>query len=240
MAHLLLADDSATIQKVVELCFAEENIQVHSLGDGASALEYIRDHAVDVLLADVSLPFVNGYELCREIRQNPRTADVPVVLLVGTFEPFDAERARQCGCQSHLTKPFETSRLVELVKGLLVKPAPVQVPETPKKVEQRIAGLLFHIPVANGRQDTVFSLTLQQCRPAFTLFRRLIQVMPIRTETPAAAAAAPEAEAEDRSVPLTAHELDLVVSQVIARLPDELRRLVPEIAREVLTRHPPK
>ena len=80
MRRLVLADDSKTIQKVVALLFEEEDFEVHSFENGASALEHIRSRGADIVLADVSLPILDGYDLCREIKEDPRTSLLPVVL----------------------------------------------------------------------------------------------------------------------------------------------------------------
>jgi CheY-like chemotaxis protein len=118
-AHkLLLADDSITIQKVVQLTFIDEGIDVTSTGDGDAAFLRFVEENPDIVLADVHMPGLNGYELCRRIKQSERS--VPVVLLVGTFEPFDSDMAHEAGADAFLTKPFQSIRqLVDVVSNLL-------------------------------------------------------------------------------------------------------------------------
>jgi two-component system cell cycle response regulator len=120
MTHVVLADDSQTTRKVVELSLAGEDIELRTFTDGVVAREYLRTHSVDAVLVDASLPSVDGYEICRELKQDPTRSHVPVVLLTRTFEPLDAERARLAGCDGCLTKPFETSSLADLVRSMLV------------------------------------------------------------------------------------------------------------------------
>lgn len=118
---LLLADDSITIQKVVNLTFADEGIEVITVGDGDSAMEKMAESAPDLVLADVNMPGLNGYELCEKIRQSDKKT--PVILLVGSFEPFDEEKARSVGADDFLTKPFQSIRqLVSKVTDLLKSP----------------------------------------------------------------------------------------------------------------------
>jgi CheY-like chemotaxis protein len=127
---LLLADDSPTIQKVVELTFADEGVEVISVGSGAEALERLAESKPDVVLADVYMPPPSGYEICKFIKQNAELKHIPVMLLVGSFEPFDEAEARRVGADDILTKPFQSiRRLIERV-GLLVshKEDPDQVP----------------------------------------------------------------------------------------------------------------
>ncbi len=117
---LLLADDSITIQKVVNLTFADEGIEVITFGDGDAALDGIEEIKPDIVLADVNMPGLNGYQLCELIRGNEATKSVPVVLLVGSFEPFDKDEADRVGADRYLTKPFSSiAELVATVNDLL-------------------------------------------------------------------------------------------------------------------------
>ncbi|HZH89436.1 MAG TPA: response regulator [Pyrinomonadaceae bacterium] len=117
---LLLADDSLTIQKVVSLTFGDEAMEVTSTGGGAEALEKLNESLPDIVLADVFMPEPNGYALCERIKGDERTRHIPVVLLVGTFEPFNEAEARRVGADDVLTKPFQSIRdLVNKVGGLL-------------------------------------------------------------------------------------------------------------------------
>ena len=117
---LLLADDSLTVQKVVSLTFADEGMQVLTASGGEEALAVLGETVPDVLLADVHMPAPGGYELCARVKRDPRTSRVPVLLLVGTFEPFDEAEARRVGADGVLTKPFQSIReLVQKVGGLI-------------------------------------------------------------------------------------------------------------------------
>ena len=117
---LLLADDSMTIQKVVNLTFADEGIEVFTVGNGSLAIEKLAEIEPDLVLADVHMPGLNGYEVCEQIRMNPRFRDVPVMLLVGSFEPFDEREAQRVGANDFLTKPFQSIRqLIQKVTALL-------------------------------------------------------------------------------------------------------------------------
>ncbi|HYN24324.1 MAG TPA: response regulator, partial [Pyrinomonadaceae bacterium] len=117
---LLLADDSITIQKVVALTFADEGVEVVTVSDGHKAIEQLQGITPDIVLADVFMPEVNGYEVCRYIKQNAKLKHIPVMLLVGSFEPFDEAEARRVGADDILTKPFQSiRRLIDKVGGLV-------------------------------------------------------------------------------------------------------------------------
>ena len=122
---LLLADDSVTIQRVVELTFADEDIDVVAVSDGDQAISSIEAHPPDIVLADIGMPGRTGYEVARHIKQSPRLAHIPVVLLTGAFEPVDQARATAAGCDAILAKPFEPQVVIARVKELLSRASSV-------------------------------------------------------------------------------------------------------------------
>ena len=120
---LLLADDSATIQKVIDLTFADEGVRVVAVGNGRDAIDQILEVAPDIVLADVFMPSPNGYEVCEYVKTNEKLKHIPVMLLVGSFEPFDEAEARRVGADDILTKPFQSiRRLIDRVGALVSSP----------------------------------------------------------------------------------------------------------------------
>ena len=112
MPHrILLADDSLTIQKVIELTFSGTDFELKAVGNGDLALPLLDSFSPDIVLADCVMPGKTGYELCEEVKRRPGGRFVPVVLLTGTFEPFDKPRAEQAGADSVVTKPFDSQGL---------------------------------------------------------------------------------------------------------------------------------
>ncbi len=125
---LLLADDSATIQKVIDLTFADEGVRVLAVSNGREAIDQLLDFAPDIVLADVHMPSPNGYEVCEYVKTHELLKNIPVVLLVGSFEPFDEMEARRVGADDILTKPFSSiRRLIDRV-GALVSSPPAEKP----------------------------------------------------------------------------------------------------------------
>jgi DNA-binding response OmpR family regulator len=140
---ILVADDSITIRKVVELTFADSGIRVESVGSGREALDRIPMMRPDLVLADVVMPEPSGYDVCRAIKASDRP--VPVLLLAGTFEPFDQDRARGVGADGYLIKPFESRTLVERVEALLsgaVAPVRTPAPPPPERPPAELEGVL--------------------------------------------------------------------------------------------------
>src|SRR5688572_28905356 len=122
MAHkLLLADDSVTIQRVIELTFADEDVEVTTVGDGQMAIDRLESDPPDIILADVDMPKRDGYEVAAYVKSRPKLAHIPVVLLTGAFEPIDQARATAAGSSDVLAKPFEPQMVINRVKELLGK-----------------------------------------------------------------------------------------------------------------------
>jgi len=121
---LLLADDSVTIQRVIELTFANEGVRVLTAADGHAATARLEDSRPDIVLADVGLPGVDGYVLAERVKRSAALSTVPVLLLTGAFEPIDETRVRASGCDGVLVKPFDPKGLVALVKALLAGERP--------------------------------------------------------------------------------------------------------------------
>lgn len=116
---LLLADDSITIRKVVGIIFANEDFSLTVVDNGNSTVEKAREIVPDIILADVVMPGKNGYEVCEEIRREPKLSHIPLLLLTGAFEPFDEDKARSCGADDFISKPFESQQLLEKVRRLV-------------------------------------------------------------------------------------------------------------------------
>src|SRR4051794_15932689 len=130
---LLVADDSVTIRKVVELTFADEGIEVSAVSSGEEAMQKFVAIEPDIVLLDVNMPDPTGYQICEMIKGDEATRHIPVVLLVGSFEPFDQDEAERVGADGFVVKPFQSIRdLVGRVRDLLGpdKEPVVPVPET--------------------------------------------------------------------------------------------------------------
>jgi CheY-like chemotaxis protein len=116
---ILLADDSLTIQKVVELTLAGMDYELTCVSNGQKALDSLQHSVPDLILADVVMPEKNGYEVCEAVKSNPATAGIPVILLSGTFEPFDRDRADRLGADRVVSKPFHAPHLLDQIEALL-------------------------------------------------------------------------------------------------------------------------
>ena len=118
---LLVADDSVTIQKMVSLAFSGDDVVIEAVSDGNSALQSLKSFNPDIVLADVFMPGCSGYEVCERVKEDPEFNHIPVILLVGTFEPFDELEAARVRCNGYLVKPFDTSELIQTVQAQVAK-----------------------------------------------------------------------------------------------------------------------
>jgi CheY-like chemotaxis protein len=119
MNCILLADDSLHARRMGERILAEEGFEVIIASDGGEARTALAEADPDLLLADVFLPGISGYDLCRMVKTDPRRRHMRVVLTAGLLEPFDEERALEAGSDAIIKKPFEASAVVETIKPLV-------------------------------------------------------------------------------------------------------------------------
>jgi CheY-like chemotaxis protein len=126
---ILLIDDSVTVQKIISLTFSDEGVDVVTVDSGDEAINRLNYLRPALVMADVSIPGRNGYDVCAYIKNRPELKHIPVILLVPGFETYDAERGRRVGADHHLTKPFQSIRaLIATVKSLINGGPPVTLP----------------------------------------------------------------------------------------------------------------
>ena len=116
-----------------------EGFEVSTVSNGQAAAKILKQFAPDLVLADVFMPGRNGYELCQLVKSDPDLQHVPVVLLIGKMEPYDEVEGRKVRADAVITKPLESSSLIETVQRLLAavqKPAPPPAPPEPVRIEE--------------------------------------------------------------------------------------------------------
>jgi CheY-like chemotaxis protein len=124
VAKILVADDNSNIQKMVGLALKDQGIDVVAVGNGEAAVRKISDVRPDLVLADVFMPVRNGYEVCKYVKDDSSLAHIPVILLVGAFDPLDEQEAQRVGADGVLKKPFvPPDPLISMVKSALQRAA---------------------------------------------------------------------------------------------------------------------
>jgi len=174
---LLLADDSITIQKVIQITFAHEDYDLTITDNGDAALAKAQELKPDLVMADVYMPGKNGYELTAAIRQDPHLKNTPVLLLAGSFEPFDEEKARNCRANAWIEKPFESQNLIDKVSELLNSSPPsasgTQTVAVPESAPQGSPPADFDLPLtaepeaAEVSGDAFGDISFTEETPAF-------------------------------------------------------------------------
>lgn len=115
---VLFADDSVTVQKVAELAFEGEDVTLTSVDSGDKVIEKLKESKPDVVIADISMPGMNGLDLCEWIKKNENYRDIPVLLLRSEFDEFDLHLISKVGADDCITKPFKSDELIKKVKDI--------------------------------------------------------------------------------------------------------------------------
>lgn len=118
---ILIVDDDRDMVSVLKDVLEFEGYEVESAPDGEKAFVQLRKSTPGLIVADIALPNMNGWKLCRKIRENPSTKDIPILVLSAKMDEVDELRAYESGADYYLAKPFNNERFVELVAGLMVK-----------------------------------------------------------------------------------------------------------------------
>jgi CheY-like chemotaxis protein len=136
---ILFADDSATMRTIMEKTFHDEAFDVVTVPSGEAALAKVKEIRPDIVLVDAGMAGVNGYDVCKGVRDDASLAGIPVIIMSGVSSPYDEGRGRDVGATDHVKKPFDTTKLIEKVTELCGAPkeasapaaAPAPVPPRP-------------------------------------------------------------------------------------------------------------
>jgi len=176
VATILVADDNSNIQKMVGLALKDHGIDVVAVGNGEAAVRRIPDVHPDLILADIFMPVRNGYEVCEFVKKDPQYSHIPVILLVGAFDPLDEHEAQRVGADGVLKKPFiPPDPLINMVKSALARaaetrrPAPVSVPQpvmaavayTEAAVEQPLPSMPAAVSFGDADRPLAFGSMLE-------------------------------------------------------------------------------
>jgi len=147
---ILTVDDSPTIRKLVSMTMEGQGYRVVAAADGIEALAILKDEQPDLILCDVSMPKLDGYQLCKIIKNSTDTQHIPVVMLSGKDGLFDKVRGKMSGCSNYITKPFAPDMLISEVRKH-VKPA--LIPMSPHKAKKKPAEAHSSSDQADAQND---------------------------------------------------------------------------------------
>ncbi|MFE4106381.1 response regulator transcription factor [Almyronema epifaneia] len=119
MSTVLVVEDSAAQREMITDLLRKSGLKVTAASDGVEALESIQSHLPDLIVLDIVMPKMNGYEVCRRIKADPATQNVPVVMCSSKGEEFDRYWGMKQGADAYIAKPFQPTELVGTVKQLL-------------------------------------------------------------------------------------------------------------------------
>lgn len=116
---ILVVDDEPTIVRLMEFILARQGHEMQVAVNGEEALEKIRAHAPDLVLLDIMMPRIDGYEVARAVRADPATAGLPIIMLSAKAQEEDIRKGVEIGVDEYITKPFSPEHLVHVVAGYL-------------------------------------------------------------------------------------------------------------------------
>jgi DNA-binding response OmpR family regulator len=120
-ARILIVDDDPVIVRLLQINFRLEGYEVDTASRGEEALQRVRDHLPDVVILDVMMPGIDGWEVCRKLKENPAVKHVPVIFLSARAQDEDRQRGYALGVDEYVTKPFDPAHLVEIVRSALAR-----------------------------------------------------------------------------------------------------------------------
>ena len=172
MTRILVAEDSPTQAQELELGLVAEGYEVTLCADGDSALAHLAEDAFDIVLSDVQMPGMSGYELCRTIKAHPLRGDTPVILLTRLSETLDLVRGLECGADDFITKPCEAAHLIERIQALRRPSDEAIEPETEMGVELECMGSRFTI---RARREQMFNFLMSTFGELLTSKKRELE-----------------------------------------------------------------
>jgi CheY-like chemotaxis protein len=117
--HVLVIEDSASVRRLIEVCLRVLDVSISSVSDGTQGLEAVRETECEVVVLDIGLPGLDGWEVLSQLREDDQTAHLKVLVLTAHAQPEMADKAAQGGADAFMTKPFRPSDLREQVEKLL-------------------------------------------------------------------------------------------------------------------------
>jgi two-component system cell cycle response regulator DivK len=117
--RILVVEDDADNRRIVVKVLTLEGHETLEAGDGHEAIEIARTSHPDLIVMDLALPRLDGWETCRQLKADARTADIPIIALTAFAQRGDEERARRAGCDGYLSKPCRPQTIRETVRRVL-------------------------------------------------------------------------------------------------------------------------
>jgi CheY-like chemotaxis protein len=118
MKKLLMADDESGVRSLVRMTLESDDYEILEASDGNQALELAREHQPDLLLLDVAMPGMSGFDVCRLLKEDPETQQIKVIMLTARAQQMDVEEGQKSGADDYFTKPFSPVALMRKVEEI--------------------------------------------------------------------------------------------------------------------------
>lgn len=118
---ILVVEDEESLLMLERILLSSKGYSVTGVMDGKAAIEEIAANRPDLVILDIMLPEMDGFEVCRQIKDNPETNTIPVVMLTAKKSNQDVTRGMQVGADAYITKPFKSAKVIEVIEGLIGK-----------------------------------------------------------------------------------------------------------------------
>lgn len=119
--RILIVEDEESLLKLESILLTSRGYHVRGVTDGVAALKEIAENRPDLVLLDIMMPGIDGFEVCRRIKEDPLTSSIPVVMLTAKKSSMDQARGVQVGADAYITKPFKSVKIIDVIDGLLKK-----------------------------------------------------------------------------------------------------------------------
>jgi CheY-like chemotaxis protein len=149
---IMFVDDSATMRTIAEKTFHSEPFDVVTVPSGEAAVAKLRDIRPSLALVDIGMAGVNGYDVCKAIREDAELGRIPVIVMSGVSTPYDENRGREVGATEHIKKPFDTAKLIERVEELIKSAPSVAVDGEAIPLQPKVATQVKPAPTMMGLQ----------------------------------------------------------------------------------------
>ena len=116
---ILIVEDEESLLKLESILLTSKGYEVHGVGDGRAALEAMETVKPDLVLLDIMLPEIDGFEVCRRIKSNEATRKIPVIMLTAKKSREDMARGEQVGADWYITKPFKSVMVIETIQRFM-------------------------------------------------------------------------------------------------------------------------
>jgi CheY-like chemotaxis protein len=121
---ILIIDDAVHIRHLISRMLEQANFVSIEAGNGLQGLQVLKEHMPDVVTCDISMPLMDGFEFLSEVKKDPETKNIPVIVITAVGQEEETAKALAMGADACLTKPFSSSHLIEIIETQLAKYAP--------------------------------------------------------------------------------------------------------------------